>query len=347
MSNLTKDGMTRAELWPNSGFRLLRRDVLGCLSVTNDFLRAYLTRPELAPTDESCAAERDLYASLVETPSRNVEAVDLAALADPDARENYGVLLDFRDRLTQAGSIEACYQSLFSMKDVAIPELFIDQMVHVIVRNILEEVTDPFQARASELLFRQQTVSNEDGAFLLGDTEVIEMLATSGGMGNLGRLVSEGGVKPKQVDLDVLQKEGSDIYWDRSEKFDTVLDLTFARPGLDALCRVLEAWIAHFLDARVTIQPVQQIADERWVWHVGLDRDSSILLNDLYEGKDVETERMERVLSLFRLEFEDPSLMRAEIAGRPIYMALSMSASKKIRLKPQNLLVNLPLAREI
>jgi hypothetical protein len=38
--------------------------------------------------------------------------------------------------------------------------------------------------------------------------------------------------------------------------------------------------------------------------------------------------------------------MRAEIAGRPVYLALSMSPDKKVRLKPQNLLVNLPLARE-
>jgi len=346
MANLTQDGMTRVELWPNSGFRLLGRDDAGRLSVTDDFLRAYMSRPELAPVEESCDAERALYASLVENPSRPVEVQDLSALADPDARENYQVLLGFRDRLTNAGSVEACYQSLFSSGDVTLPEMFIDQMVHVIVRNILDVVTDPFQARAAELLFRQQTATVEDGAILMGDTEVIEMLAANGGMGNLGRLVTEGGVKPKQVDLDVLQPDGGDVYWDRNERFDTVLDLTFARPGLDALCRVLEAWIAHFLGARVAIQPVQQIADERWVWHVGLDRDSSVLLNDLYEGTDVESERMERVLSLFRLEFEDPSLMRAEIAGRPVYMGLSMSPDKKVRLKPQNLLVNLPLARE-
>ena len=90
--------------------------------------------------------------------------------------------------------------------DARLEELsrFIDQMAHVIVRNILDDVTDPFQARAGELLFREQTATNEDGAILMGDTEVIEMLAASGGMGNLGRLVSEGGVKPKQVDLDVL-----------------------------------------------------------------------------------------------------------------------------------------------
>ena len=172
------------------------------------------------------------------------------------------------------------------------------------------------------------------------------MLATTAGMGSLGQLVSESGIKPKQVDLDVLQPETADTYWDRNERFDTVLDLTFARPGLDALSRVLEAWIAHFTEAKVNIQPVQRIDDERWVWHVGLDRDSSVLLNDLYEGAEIDPERMARVLSLFRLEFEDPSLMRAEIAGRPVYIALSMSETKKIRLKPQNLLVNLPLARE-
>jgi hypothetical protein len=51
-------------------------------------------------------------------------------------------------------------------------------------------------------------------------------------------------------------------------------------------------------------------------------------------------------LSLFRLEFEDPGLMRPDIAGRPVYLALAMTAERKVRLKPQNLLVNLPLARE-
>jgi hypothetical protein len=346
MANLSKDGRTRAELWPGSGFRLLDRDDAGWLVVTDDFLRAYLSRPELAPVEEACDAERALYASLVEAPSRAVEAADLAALADPDARENYGVLLDFRERLATAGSVESCYLNLFGSGEVTLPALFVDHMAHVIVRNILDDVTDPFQARAAELLFREQTATNEDGAILMGDTEVSEMLAATGGMGTLGRLVSESGARPKQVELDVLQPDKADLYWDRNERFDTVLDLTFGRPGLDALCRVLEAWIAHFLDARVSIYPVQQIADDRWVWHVGLDRESSSLLNDLYEDTEVEPERMERVLSLFRLEFDDLSLMRAEIAGRPVYMALSMTPDKRVRLKAQNLLVNLPLARE-
>ncbi len=335
-----------SELWPSSGYRLLERDPEGRLTVTDDFLRAYLERPELAPVEESCANERALHESLLADPRCEVGPDVVAALADPDARENYQFMLSFRDKLLDAGTVEACYLGMFKAGNVGLPAMFLDQMAHVIVRNILEGVTDPFRARAGELLFREQNATIEDGAILLGDSETVEMLATTRGFGSLGKLVVESGVESKEVNMDVLQPDGADIYWARNERFDTVLDLTFARPGLDALSRVLEGWVQHFLEVKVSIQPVQQIADERWVWHVGLDKDSSVLLNDLYEDKDVTDERMERMLSLFRLEFEDASLMRSDVAGRPVYMALSMSPEKKVRLKPQNLLVNLPLALE-
>ncbi|MBI2586777.1 MAG: hypothetical protein HYW28_13040, partial [Rhodospirillales bacterium] len=60
---------------------------------------------------------------------------------------------------------------------------------------------------------------------------------------------------------------------------------------------------------------------------------------------EVSEERMARLLSLFRLDFEDVDTMRADLKGRPVYLGLAMTAEKKVRLKPQNLLVNLPLAR--
>ena len=50
------------------------------------------------------------------------------------------------------------------------------------------------------------------------------------------------------------------------------------------------------------------------------------------------------MLALFRLEFEDPTAMRADVAGKPVYMALSMNEGAVVRMKPQNLLLNLPLA---
>lgn len=337
--------VTKPELWPGSGFRLLRRDGQGRLKVTEDFLRAYLGRPELAPVAESCDAERALHARLLDDPRATLGKLEIAALADADARENYGVMLDFRDRLLEAGTVEACYAGLFREGDVRVPALFVDQMAHVIVRNILESNDDPFQARAGELLFREQIATLEQGAILLGDSETVGMLAATAGMGGLGKLVVESGVKARRVELDVLQPDTAGIYWARSDRFDTVLDISFARPGLDALCRVLEAWIEHFLETVVRIQPVQKIADERWAWHVGLDREATALLNDLYNQTEVSEERMARLLSLFRLDFDDPETMRADVKGRPVYLGLCMTAEKKVRLKPQNLLVNLPLAR--
>jgi hypothetical protein len=38
-------------------------------------------------------------------------------------------------------------------------------------------------------------------------------------------------------------------------------------------------------------------------------------------------------------------MMRREIAGKPVYMAMAMDKEQRLKLKPQNLLLNLPLAR--
>jgi len=148
----------------------------------------------------------------------------------------------------------------------------------------------------------------------------------------------------RRVELDVLTETNAALYWDRSDKFDTVLDISFTRPGLDAFCRVLEDWIEHMLGVAARIQPVQRISDERWVWHVGLDADANGILNDLYNGVDVEESRLARLVSLFRMEFADASLMRPDIAGRPIYLGMAIDAGSTLRVKPQNLLFNLPLA---
>ena len=52
---------------------------------------------------------------------------------------------------------------------------------------------------------------------------------------------------------------------------------------------------------------------------------------------------MQRLVSLFRLDFADPQEMRADVAGKPVYLGLMMNADKGVKLKSQNLLVNLPL----
>ena len=343
------------DFWRDSGFHLLRRDARGHLAVTEDFLRAYFLRPEVRPPEEACAAERALHAALLEDPRQAVAADRLAALADADARENYEVVLAFRDRLLAAGTLEACYLGCFLSQDggdsaapvpggIPVPPLFLDQMAHAIARNLLEGTAEPLRARAGELLFREQKVTLNEGAIMAADGETVEMYAATGGFGSLGRLIAEAQTPMRSVELDVLSEENAEIYWSRDQAYDTVLDLGFARAGLDALARVLEAWVRHFLELEVSIQPVQRISDEKWVWHIGLDAEGSALLNDLYNGVEVGEDRLARLLALFRLDFAEASLMLPAIAGRPVYLALAMTPEGTLRLKPQNLLVNLPLS---
>ena len=338
-----------ADFWNDSGYRLLDRGPQGHLVVSDAFLRAYFLRPELRPVEESCAAERALHGSLTANPREAVSEARLAELADPDARDNYRIVLGFRDRLVAAGTLEECYLRLFppateSGSTVPVPPLFIDQLAHVILRAALEGCEDGLRARAGELLFREQKITIEDGHIMAADAETVEMYATTGGFGSLGRLIVETQAPLRTVQLDVLDETNAELYWGRDQRYDTVLNLSFAGAGLDALCRVLEAWVRHFLDLEVSIQPVQKIADEKWVWHLGLDAEGNALLNDLYNGVDVDEARLARLLALFRLEFADPSVMPAEIAGRPVYLAMATTPGGALRLKPQNLLVNLPLA---
>ncbi|MCH8998277.1 MAG: hypothetical protein IID48_08420 [Proteobacteria bacterium] len=339
------------DFWRDSGYHLLTRTAEGRLEVGDDFLRAYFLRPEMRPVEESCPAERSLHAALTANPREAVSDQRLAGLADPDARENYRLVLNFRDRLVAAGTIEACYLQTFlppetgAASPAAIPPLFIDQMAHVILRGILDGCEDGLRARAGELLFREQKVTINDGHVMAADAETVEMHATSGGFGSLGRLIVEAQAPLRTVQLDVLDQDNADIYWSRDQRYDTVLNLNFAGPGLDALTRVLEAWVGHFLAVAVSIQPVQTISDEKWVWHVGLDAEGNALLNDLYHGVEVGEARLARLLALFRLEFADPSVTTREVAGRPVYLAMAMTPEGILRLKPQNLLVNLPLAQ--
>ena len=53
----------------------------------------------------------NLHASLMADPLRAVSKADIAALADADARENWSFMMNFRDRLMAAPSLEAVYVS--------------------------------------------------------------------------------------------------------------------------------------------------------------------------------------------------------------------------------------------
>ena len=280
----------------------------------------------------------------MQDPRRPVSRQELDLLKDADAGENYEIVLRFRDRLLRAVTVEGCYMSLFK-GTVDIPPLFIEQMAHVVLRNLLEGSDDPLRLRAAEIFFREQKATIQDGHVLLADLETVEMHASGSQYGSLGRLIVEAQGATAKTNLDVLEPQNAALYWERESRHDTVISLTYGRPALDGLCRVMEAWIFHFLNIKVQIQPIRNIEEPRWAWHIGLDAESTAILNALRAGDEVDAGRMRRILALFRLEFNEPAEMRSDIAGRPVYLGLAADGNDAVKMKPQNLIVNLPLRR--
>jgi len=281
----------------------------------------------------------------MQDPRREVAETELAAIGDDDARDNYRVVLGFRDRLLSAGTVEACYAGLFRREVVDVPPLFIDQLAHVTLRSILADRGDPLEARCAELFFREQKATRRDGHLLLADLETIQMHASGSSYGSLGRLIVEAEGSLARVNLDVLDRGNASLYWTRESRHDTVISLGSAQTA-EAFARVIEAWVAHFHAVPVSVGPLRAIEESRWAWHIGLDAQSTSILNDLWNGEEVEPGRMRRILALFRMDFADASVMRADVAGRPVYLALAANDEDVVRMKPQNLLVNLPLAAQ-
>ena len=294
------------------------------------------------PVEESCEAEQRLHASLMGSPRKAVSQDELKSLKDEDAKHNYEVILRFRDRLLEAGTLEACYRGLFRA-GIDLPPMFIDQMAHVILRSLLDGTEDPLELRAAELFYREQKATIQEGHALLADLETVEMHASGSNYGSLGRLIVEAKGEIATTNLDVLDRSNAALYWERESRHDTVISLTYGRAALDALCRVIERWVFHFLNLEVRVKPLRKIEEARWAWHIGLDGESTAILNSLWKGEQVDAGRMRRILALFQLDFENPKEMRADIAGRPVYLALSAGEGDVVKMKPQNLILNLPL----
>ena len=224
----------------------------------------------------------------------------------------------------------------------------IDQLVHLIAHNMLRKVADPFRIRAGELLFREQSVTTTEGQLMLADAEIVETYSQTGGLGGLGALLAEAGTPSvgAEVSLDVLSEENQDLYWQRSDRFDMAIDFRFTEPALDGFARVLETWIHHFHSVRVRVQPQQSIKDQRWSWHIGLDAEATRLLNALYDGTHMlEDADLARIVALFRLDFDDRSDVIDSMRGKPVWLGLAMGSDGIVRMKPQNLLTNMPIRR--
>jgi hypothetical protein len=326
------------DFWLSCGHHLLDRDDSGGLCVTDDFFNIYLARPELIPPQEACAVERTLHGALVANPRLLVAASDIAAIADADARENWQVLIAFRDRLLRYPTLEAAYVALCRQGFGQTPPLFINQLVHVILRNALEGVDDPWVARAGELFFRTQRVTVHGGSLIAADEETVGGATTA----PVSPLVSMLGL-PTEAEIDVLNDDNAAGYWQRSDRFDMAIDLTVGRRGLAALAIAMQHWIAHLLGVETTIEPLKELREVPLNWYVGLDADATRIGDLLWKGEEIDDATMTRVVGLFELRFRDPSLMIEKVRGEPVYLILAATPDGLIRIKPQNLVTGLPI----
>jgi hypothetical protein len=326
------------DFWISSGHHLLDRGTDGGLHVTDQFLKLYLARPELIPPAEACAVERTLHAALLANPRMPVSASDIDAIADADSRENWKLMIAFRDRLLRHNTLEAAFRELVRGGFGSVPPLFISQLVHVILRNALDGTEDASVLRAAELFFRTQRVSLHEGSLIVADEETIGGVNTT----PVTPLVSMLGI-PAESEIDVINKENAGSYWDRSDQFDMALDLTAGREGLGALAQAMQRWIAHLLGINVSIEALPELQDVDLTWYVGLDADATRIGDMLWQGEEIDEATLARVVGLFRLTFSDPSLMVEKVRGDPVYLILAMTGDKTIRMKPQNLLTGLPV----
>jgi len=326
------------DFWLSCGHHLLDRDESGGLVVTDDFLKVYLARPELIPPPEACAVERTLHGALFADPRAPVAASDIAAIADADARENWQMLIAFRDHLLRHKTLESAYVDLLRRGAGATPPLFVNQLVHVILRNALDGVEDARVLRAAEMFFRAQRITLHEGSLIAADEEVV----AGGNPEPVTPLVSMLEL-PAEAEIDVLNDDNAESYWERSDQFDMALDLTGGRQGLTALAEAMRLWIAHLLGLAVTIEPLTELRDAPLTWYVGLDADATRIGDTLWNGEELDEANQARVVGLFRLTFRDASVMLDKVKGEPVYLILAITADKLIRMKPQNLVTGLPV----
>lgn len=327
-----------ADFWISSGHQLTERSDGGGLVATDSFLKLWLARPEMMPPPEACTAERVLHARLLAEPRLSVEPDWVADMADADARDNWAVFLAFRDRLLAHPTLEAVYLDIARNGAAGVPPLFLQQLVHVILRNALDGETDAFVLRAAELLFRPQKLALHEGRLLLADAERVGDEREAAHGSPLTALFENAEARA----LDVLTEENAPGYAARSDTFDLALDFRLDGPGRAGFARALERWIRHMLALETTIVPVPSVEGDL-AWFVGLDAEATKLGNRVWTGAEVAPEDSARIVALFRLEIPDRDRVIDWVAGRPVTLILAVDRERNVRVKPQNLLVGLPL----
>jgi hypothetical protein len=325
------------DFWLSCGHHLLDRNAAGRLLITDEFLKAYLARPELVPPPEACAEELVLHRALLREPRLPVAASRIAAIADADARENWQMMVAWRDHLLKHESLEAAYLAI-ARRGVHFPQILVGQLVQVILRNALDGCDDVFVLRAAEMFFRPQKLAFQETSVVAVDEET----ETAGARHPPSPLFSLLGLQTA-TGIELLSEATSESYWERSDRFDMALDLSPGERGLTALCDVISRWLAHLLAIDVVVEPVAETQNLPWNWYVGLSSEATHIGDAIWRGDDIADAVRAQLIGLLRLSFRHPADMIEKVRGEPVHLLLAMSTDETLWIKPQNLLTGLPV----
>lgn len=324
------------EFWVASGHHLTRLNGAGRMLVTDELILAWLARPEVLPPADACAAERSLHKRLIQTPRAKVSELELTALQDRDARENWRFLLTLRDRLLAAGTIEDGYAQIVEA-GVTLPAVFMSQLVQLILRNALDGCDDPQTLRAAECFFRPQRSHIKDDKLLLADEELVQLYEQEMHASPLTAMFS-GGVSS----LDVLGGGNDWTYWSRSDAHTMVLNFGGDPEARRGMADAIAAFLRHMLALDCSVTPETRAENIDLRWFIGLDPAGTAIGNALWHGQPAPA----TLVGLFRLDTDDRRIS-ADMRGQPIWLILGLGADGAIRMKPQNLLTGLPLAEPV
>ena len=325
------------DFWLACGHHLLDRDATGKLLVTEEFLKVDLARPELVPPAEACSAERKLHKALLRDPRQPIEVAQVAAIADADARENWEMMLAWRDHLVKCRTLEAAYLEIIR-RNIKFPHVLIGQLVQASLRNVLDDCEDVFILRAAEMFFRSQKLMIEEDSVLAVDEETESRLGRQP-QSPLAALLG----LPATAEIEVLNDSTAVSYWERSDRFDLAFDLTAGRRGSAALGEVVTRWLSHLLAVDVAIEPLTELRNAPLSWYVGLDSEATRIGDAIWNGSDLDDAMQARLIGLYRLTFHNPADMIEKVVGEPVYLLAAVTADEVLRLKPQNLVTGLPI----
>ncbi|MBO0741994.1 MAG: hypothetical protein J2P51_11275, partial [Hyphomicrobiaceae bacterium] len=126
------------------------------------------------------------------------------------------------------------------------------------------------------------------------------------------------------------------------------LDLSVNRRGLRALGQAITRWLSHLLALDVSIEPLTELNKVNLSWYVGLTAEGTRIGDALWQGEEIGNATEASVIALYRLGFGDRMVVTEGLRGEAVYLLAAMASDKTLRLKPQNLIMGLPLsAREV